>query len=707
MANVVKVTGQFLDAALEYLDRGWRPVPLRPGTKKACVPWAEYQHRSPTVQEIHEWARRWPDANTAILTGAASGIVAVDIDSEEAQAEIDALIGDVVTPTSLTAKGRHLLFQAPPSPLGNRVRIDGSNLDFRGDGGYIAAPPSVHPSGIRYRWDTESGRGPDCPIAPLPHELLDLLRSSSVEPRLNNTSLPAVILEGARNQTLFDYACVLYDLGDSSVSVLAKLTEANLRCTPPLPTAEIATIAASAERYRKTRRGRPEAPRTTGEHLTDLGNARRLVKLHGHELRYVVECRTWLAWNGRFWERDTSGEVMRRAKTTVQSMYGEAEATEDSAERQALARWAQSSESKRHLEAMVSLAQTEAEVAISASALDADPLLLNVENGTIDLRTGTLKPHDPADLITRLIPVPFDPDAQAPVWHAFLARVMGGDEELVRYLQRLVGYTLTGLTDEQILAFLHGYGANGKTTFLNSILSLLGPYGKQGDPQLLLARNGDGHPTGMADLAGCRLVVCSEVDEGRPLAEATVKQLTGGDRIKARFMHQDFFEYLPTHTIWLAANHKPIVKGTDYAIWRRIRLVPFTVTIPEAERDRELPRKLLGELPGILAWAVQGCLEWQRTGLAEPEPVRNATREYRSEMDLLEQFLDECVVHDKAAAVSAGDLYEAYRQWCDRGGLNPQSNQSFGRKLVERGFDRHRSTGGRRSWRGVRLRSQK
>jgi putative DNA primase/helicase len=503
-----------------------------------------------------------------------------------------------------------------------------------------------------------------------------------------------VIRDGARNDTLFRHGSSLRAQGLDQEQIRAALERINVtRCASPLDAAELDAIAKSAARYDPG-----------NEHLTDLGNARRLVQQHGNQLRYVQECGSWYTWDGRVWALDRTGEVMRYAKATVRQMYIEATAIEDSGQRERLVRWALASESEHHLQAMIALASTEPGIATAVESLDRDPWLLNVLNGTIELRSGTLRKHNPEDLTTRLVSVEFDPTATAPMWEAFLSTVMGADAELISYVQRLAGYSLTGDVSEQVLLFLHGYGSNGKTTLLNTLLELLGPYAKQADPQLLMARSNDTHPTNMADLRGSRLVVCCEVDEGRPLAEATVKQLTGSDRIKARFMRQDFFEFDPTHKIWLAANHKPVVRGTDHAMWRRIRLIPFMVTISEAQQDRQLSAKLRTELPGILAWAVQGCLAWLRDGLAAPDGVLMATAEYRSEMDLVAQFVDERCHEDQAAEVYAKALYAAYRDWCEEAGLeHPCVKQAFGRRMAERGYGKRKAAGGQLVYQGVEL----
>jgi putative DNA primase/helicase len=301
-----------------------------------------------------------------------------------------------------------------------------------------------------------------------------------------------------------------------------------------------------------------------------------------------------------------------------------------------------------------------------------------------------------------LTDINFDPEAKAPLWETFLDEIMLGDVELIGFLRRAVGYALTGDVSEQVWLFLHGKGSNGKSTFLRVILRLLGEYGMQAAPELLLAKKGEAHPTEIADLAGKRLAVCTEIEQGRALAEVQVKQLTGGDRVKARFMRQDFFEFEPTHKIFLAANHRPIIRGTDYAIWRRIHLVPFNATFKEDQQDKGLLSKLLAELPGILAWAVRGCSEWQIAGLQPPAAVVAATRSYREDQDVFADFLaDRCVLGPERSC-SAESLYQAFVGWCQATGETSFSQKTFGGLLSDRGFDRAKHGSGRRwYWFGI------
>jgi putative DNA primase/helicase len=281
-----------------------------------------------------------------------------------------------------------------------------------------------------------------------------------------------------------------------------------------------------------------------------------------------------------------------------------------------------------------------------------------------------------------------------------LVLTLAGRRELIHFLQKAIGYSLTGNTQEQCFFILYGTGANGKSTLLDTLLALLGSYAKQAAPDVLLSKSIDRHPTELADLMGARLVTAIETGEGRRLAENLVKQMTGGDRIKARFMRQDFFEFSPTFKLFLATNHKPQIRGTDYAIWRRIRLIPFTVTIPEEERDPTLPEKLRVELPGILAWAVRGCLAWQHEGLKPPAEVAHATEAYRTEMDVLAAFLADCCVVHRNARVKASELYHIYTQWCEDNGEHVENQRSFGMRLSERGFERCKVKG-LGWWRGI------
>lgn len=424
-----------------------------------------------------------------------------------------------------------------------------------------------------------------------------------------------------------------------------------------------------------------------GVRLTDVGNAQRFAIRHGETAHYIPAWGSWITYVGGRWSRDDSGAVERMAKSTVLSFYLDAHSTTDDMERRQLVRWAQESEKAHKLAALISLAKSEPGMVARPSQLDADPWLFNVANGTVDLRTGILRPHDRADLLTKQAPVLYDPAARCDRWESFLSEIFSGNEPLIRFMQRAIGYSLTGQTTEQCLFLLYGLGANGKSVLLEVLRRLLGDYARSADFSTFLERRGDGPRNDVARLAGARLVTSSEVSEGRRLSESLVKSLTGGDVIAARFLNQEHFEFAPQFKLWMAANHKPQIRGTDHGIWRRIKLVPFMVQIPEERQDKNLVNVLMDELPGILAWAVAGCIMWQQHGLGAPAEVQAATAQYREEMDQLGPFIEERCVTGKDCSVGATELYAAYSQWCSSAEERPMSRQKFGTQMTERGFE--------------------
>jgi len=443
----------------------------------------------------------------------------------------------------------------------------------------------------------------------------------------------------------------------------------------------------------------------TGEHLTDLGNARRLVAHAEGLIHFDHILRKWWAWDERRWPLDETGQVERLAKEAVAKIYAEAAQSPSDEDRKAIAKWAQRSESRDRIRAMIDLAASEPGVPIRTEELDQDPWLLTTLNGTVGLRDGKLRGHDPEDLLTRLVPTEFKPDVRSELWERALERVLP-DPEVRAFIQRAVGYSLTGEIGEQVLFLLWGAGANGKTTFIETLLGLLGDFAVKTPAETLLAKRDTGIPNDVAKLRGARFIAAVEAEEGRRLAEARVKELTGGDTVAARFMRGEWFTFRLQGKLWLASNHRPVVRGTDHAMWRRIRLIPFTVTIPEEERDPHLGEKLRAEHVGILSWAVEGCLAWQRDGLCAPEAVRVATDDYRAEQDVLGGFLSESCVVGEAFRVASADLYRAYKAWCDSSGEKPIRQRDLGLRLRERGFRPDREGKSReRGWLGLGLRA--
>lgn len=439
---------------------------------------------------------------------------------------------------------------------------------------------------------------------------------------------------------------------------------------------------------------------------TDAGNAEAFEFLHGHRFRFDHSRGKWLAWNGRYWAKDETGEADRAAVQTAREFLKAAMQIPDPEDRKDAVDWAFRNESSYGRRAMLASAETIKALATTATDYDRDPFLFSVGNGTLDLRIGKLQHFNPGDLITQATGVPYDPDATCPHWDRFLQEVFAGDKHLIIFVQRAIGYSLTGDTREQCLFILHGWGANGKSTFLEVVLKLVGDYGAITTFSTFLLQQNPGAPRNdVARLHGARLVKAAESQKQAALDEATVKEVTRSDTISARFLFKEFFEYRPQFKIWLATNHRPETRGTDEAIWRRIRLIPFNQQFMGKGRDSKLREKLEAELPGILAWAVRGCLEWQRAGLGSAPVVEKATISYRWESDHIGRFLGERCTSRAGDQVSGKELFDAYLEWCARIGEKAEADNTFAKALAERGLKKKRASKGM-VYVGVGLRPQ-
>jgi len=435
--------------------------------------------------------------------------------------------------------------------------------------------------------------------------------------------------------------------------------------------------------------------------FTDAANAGRFVKLFQDMARFNANRRKWLIWDGKRWATDERGKVMEMAEQTSRGILQEAAAEQDGDQAAKLAKWGAASLDKPQLVNMLMLAQHK--LAIVMEELDRDSYLLNCQNGTLDLRTGELRGHRRTDLITRIVNADYNPAAKCPTWDAFLNRVMLENSEMVRFLQRCIGYSLTGTTKEQCLFICHGNGANGKSTFLETNKRLLGDDYAAGTPsESILSRHFDGGiPNDLARLKGARFVTINEIQQGRRMDEPKVKAMTGGDTLTARFLHGEFFDFVPEFKLWIRANHKPEITGTDNAIWRRVRLIPFEVEIPPAEQDPDLLDKLRGEWDGIPRWAVEVCLLWQQDRLNPPETVTQATAGYREEMDTLQHFLDERT-ELADGFLPFKTLYAVYTAWCDETGERPMKQKQLSQAMTERGYEPARAgRDGSRGFRGI------
>ncbi|HAH86004.1 MAG TPA: hypothetical protein DCL60_01375 [Armatimonadetes bacterium] len=446
---------------------------------------------------------------------------------------------------------------------------------------------------------------------------------------------------------------------------------------------------------------------------TESGNAELFISQHGKDLRFSRHTGKWLYWNGERWVPDDNGYVTRLVLKTVRSRYDELKNCASDSERDALFRFIKGSESRYKLNAVIEIARDLEGITIQASELDSDPWLLNCLNGTLDLQTGELRPHKREDMITRQVPIAFNPSAECPRWELFLREVFAGDTELIGFVQKAAGYSLAGDTREQCFFILHGNGSNGKSVFLSIIQSVLGEYSAVTGTDTLMEKPTGTIPNDIARLKGMRLVTASETTAGKRLAEGLVKQLTGSDKMSARFLHQEYFEFKPEFKLWLACNHLPRIDGADHAIVRRIKLIPFSVKFSNPKEspippymDSELPAKLQNELEGILRWMVEGCLKWQAEGLGFPKAISIATGNYKADMDSLGAFIAECCVTLPHAQVKASDLYSTYTEWCKINSETPMPKRTFGIKIGERGsYLSKRGTGGCNIWCGIGIAS--
>lgn len=431
---------------------------------------------------------------------------------------------------------------------------------------------------------------------------------------------------------------------------------------------------------------------------TDLGNAKKFIEDHGQIARYCAAKGKWLIWSGDRWRWDDTDKIVSMAEDTVRRML--LDAIPDLSNCQNSASHAIKSMARSRIDALLYLARPH--LAVRMEELDTDPLAFNVANGTLNLTTGVLEPHDPSRMITKLSPVIYDPQAPCPTWLKFLADITSGDQELQSYLQRAVGYSLTGSTVEHVLFILYGSGCNGKTTFVETIRHVFGDYAKASDFSTFMQSKPSGPRNDLAMLCGARFVTAAESEDGKQLAESFVKQVTGGDRVTARFLYGEHFEFTPTFKLWLSTNHKPAIHGTEDGIWRRIRLIPLVVRIADDKIDHQLPDKLKDEASGILNWALEGLKQYREHGLGEPVCVRNATSAYRHEEDALGRFIATRCFLQASAREQARRLYDAFRRWAAQSGEIMVTEKKFAHALAERGLNATRTTFGK-IWEGISL----
>lgn len=696
---------------------------------------------------IAGWWAKFPFASVGLACG--TKFWALDVDGAEGADTLELLLmqhGRL--PDTVSAQtgsgGRHYLFRVPDGVvIDNRIRVK-PGLDVRGLGGYIVAPPSPHISGRAYEWEAdcepwtaELALAPDWLMAIITGDGVPRTSSAVVSGKFDLERALAGVGKGERDQTIFQLAC--YCRAEGYLKEIAEdlAVQCAAACNPPFPEQDARKKVEWVWRHYKdgwsdAAKERaagwvpdhpgpdditppPTAPHVSVDEpeqkrydLTDLGNAWRFRDAAVDTLKWCEDLGTWLAWDGSKWVMDRKGGSFAHQYIEC-VLNGIREAARSAGEKDKAAwKWYFDSQSSGHISAMKSIAKTLEGMGITTDDLDADPYLLNTPGGMIDLKSGSTLPHDPKRLCTKSTRVSPDTGVSAEEWRQFVFRICAERDELYRYLKSAGGYSLTGSVGEQKLFFCHGSGANGKTTFLEVLLSLLGDYGTTTGTETLLASRTVNPTTEyeLARLKAARMVTADETGKGRRLNEERVKILTGGGTITGRFPYGKPFTYRPEFKLWLSSNHKPDIRGTDHGIWRRIRLIPFDVEIPRDEIIQDFDRLLVErEGPGILAWFIAGCADWAKYGLATADSVDSATQLYREEMDTLATFLSECVEFDEDPDVfcETSTLYKVYRAWAERSGESPVSLMRFSLDLKARGFVRDKGSHSRRpGFRGLR-----
>jgi putative DNA primase/helicase len=718
-----------------YDNEGIKLVRLSHRTKKPVD--SEWQQRPLALEDVQEWVRSGGDVGWQC--GKVSGwMSAVDLDCEEAQR----LAPRFLPETLRGAKGKETpsqyFYRSPDlgykkfSEIGGAAELIAIKASNNGRGHQVAVAPSVHREKGPYHFI--GGYNPAAIAVVDKDELrhrVGMLAAAALIARL----LPPSRDEGGGGRHDLALALSGYMLrnGEAVEDVEKMLTAAwEVRNAPHQGVEDVRRIV----RDTSTRLARNE-PATGGRRLgeliprmpekiadflgweqpsmreqrrhyarTDLGNAERFVDAHRDRVLWRPSRKSFLCWDGKRYAWDERGEAVKLAHATARGIFHEAAEAESEEEQKAITKWALASQNESRINAMLS--QAKPYLAVGMEELDRDPWLINCQNGTLDLRTGRLKDHDPTDRITKIVPVDYDPTASCPRFKRFLKEALV-DDALIKFAKRYSGYTLTGITRERMLAILYGFGKNGKTTLVELLNDVLGDYARNTDVETLLIKKYQGVGNDVAALKGARFVSAAEVEKGRRLAESKVKQLTGRDTVTARFLFGENFDFKPEFKLWLSTNNKPVIQGTDDAIWDRIRLIEFRQRFEGSKADPRLPDKLRNELAGVFAWMVEGCLEWQEHGLEEPKTVTDATKQYREEMDTLAAFLDETCVIGPIYRVLAESLYQRYAMWCDKSGERKDPKKAFVARLEERGFYRRRETAGvnkgRYIWLGIGFRS--
>lgn len=713
------------EAVLQLAAMGLRVHPLLKRNKVPIV--KQWQTKATTDEvQIRKWHAINIDCNWGVATGVESGVFVIDIDpkagGDKSWAKLIKVHGAVDTPTVITGTGgRHIYFKYPSKLIvRNSASKVGKGIDVRGDNGQVVVPFSIHPNGTAYQW--EKNKSPfDLPFAKAPKWLIDILKQNSDIPDAG--TIGDKMLKGTRNDAIYSQALSLAERGTDRDFTIATMKQwCKTTGETDITDDEIEMTVASAYKYAESRKA---SKVTTEIELTDKGNADRMIALAGNKMKYVIPI-GWHIWDGKCWQPDmeelsTQNIAVEAALALEAEIREEIGRTTDRGRANVLYKmmnFAMNSRNIGKVKAAVDSARYNPAVFALQSSMDDDrsTYLLNVANGVLDLRTGELKPHDPNLLLTKVSPTAYNPKAKCPHFLQTMKYAFNGDKEMIAYMQRALGYSISGSLNEQCFFICYGpAGANGKSTILEAVHMVLGEgiYAKTSSAETITSsKNGTSSTTqsSLASLRKIRFVSVNEFSASATVDEELMKRLTGGDSIEARFLYKEVFTYMPSFKIWIRANNEPIVRDTGDAFWRRLKKIPFEYQIPKEKRkgSTEMKDILAKEAEGILAWMVQGFQDWYKNGLQEPQKVIKAGAEYRNDSDIFAQFIEDNIIIDANEHVERRKLYRIFVEWCNEQGIRyVMTNKRFSNGMAEK-LNQHKQLkhAGIPVWKGIKLNAE-
>ncbi|HBY09785.1 MAG TPA: phage/plasmid primase, P4 family [Patescibacteria group bacterium] len=672
-----------------YLELDWSLIPIIPKTKKPPIPWTEFQTRRATLAEVTNWINKgW---YLAVVTGDISGVLVVDDDRVKHGLKEWDLTSPVIAISE--SKGKHYYFRY------DRDIHSHSNatlrIDLKGWHSYALVPPFNGRQWISQDFDN---------LTPLSDEIVRLIHfddckfgKSGIRKPLNMADF-VDIEEGARNDSLYKLACSVFNKLDKDTGTRV-LVGVNLTYKPPLGESEFNHQVSQAWEFIQSSIEKQGSPKSAdlSERRTDTSNAEKINELFGSNVRFDHRRKRWLIWKGHRWQPDIDGDISRKAMQAAKKRYHEVAEIDDYEKRKKAVAWAMQSENKTRLDAAIGIAKSLVPIADSGDNWDTNPMLLSCPNGIVDLTTATLREGRSEDRITMATAVNFDPNAACPLWEKFINEVFENNEELIRYVNKSLGYSISGNVREQVVFFCFGVGANGKSVLFSTIREILKDYAYSA-PASMFQRNSMATATNdVASIEFRRFLMSSEILSSTKINELRLKKWSGGDQETARYLYSEFFSFYPVCKIWLFVNHKPQVEDDSFGFWRRMRLIPFNRVFKLSEQDKDLPQKLKGEFPGILNWLVKGCLLWQKEGLLPlPEIISEATGAYQQENDDLAEFVSDACVESDEIVTKASVLYTAYKKWAEEQKLTGKdlfSKTAFGRRMGDRFPKKREKTG--------------